>query len=411
MILFPVALFFMIFSLCTGSSETTNLSENTGKTSVEEVAHLEILLPGVNLPLNQIGYYILSLLICSFVHEAGHGIAAVIEEIPVSGFGMHLFFILPIAYTQIDTENLQAAKVWKKLKIFSAGIWNNLILAGWCYILLLLLPILLTPLYNSNEAVFIKKIKLNAPVLGENGLYVGDSVYKINDCNVSNEDEWLDCLTESLNHHPAYCVDENFVHENEESVHELEHLKDGTITCCGSNPALNCFENFDEERLPQYVCLNIRNTIEHAKHYCHKKACPDHVSCVKPLLPNTTTIIHIKRRNRTKDFVYYGHPLDILNYVDISNFVPKTKVFEPSLADAISLMLKYLIVFSSGLAVVNVIPCYGLDGQFLVNTIITNLPSKYFSKARKEILSVSINLIGTFTLLLAIIKIIWTTFL
>lgn len=334
-----------------------------------------------------------------------------LEEIPVSGFGMHLFFILPIAYTQIDTENLQAAKVWKKLKIFSAGIWNNLILAGWCYMLLLLLPIILMPLYNSKEAVFIKKIKQNAPVLGENGLYVGDSIYKINDCNVSNDDEYVDCLTESLYHHPAYCVDENFVHENEESVHEVEHLKDGTITCCSSNPALNCFENFDEERLPQYVCLNIRNTIEHAKHYCHKNVCPEHISCVKPLLPNTTTIIHIKRRNRTKDFVYYGHPLDILNNIDISNFVPKTKVFQPSLADAFSLMLKYLIVFSSGLAIVNVIPCYGLDGQFLVNTIITNLPSKYFSKSRKEIISVSINLIGTFTLILAILKIIWTTFL
>jgi S2P endopeptidase len=72
MILFPVALFFMIFSLCTGSTETTNLSENTGKVKEEEVAHLEILLPGVNLPLNQIGYYIVSLLVCSFVHEAGN---------------------------------------------------------------------------------------------------------------------------------------------------------------------------------------------------------------------------------------------------------------------------------------------------------------------------------------------------
>lgn len=67
MILFPVALFFMIFSLF---PETTNLpNNNTGKQ--EEVAHLEILLPGVNLPLNQIGYYIFALLICSIVHEAG----------------------------------------------------------------------------------------------------------------------------------------------------------------------------------------------------------------------------------------------------------------------------------------------------------------------------------------------------
>lgn len=331
---------------------------------------------------------------------------------PVSGFGLQLIFILPIAYTQIDAEHLQTAKVWKKLKIFSAGIWNNILLAGWAYLLLLLLPILLMPLYNTNEAVFVTKLKQNAVIKGENGLYVGDSIFKINDCKVTNEDEFLDCLMASVKHHPAYCVNENFVHENDESIHEIEHQKDGTVVCCSpSNPALNCFENFDEERLPQYVCLNIRNTIEHSKHYCHKGACPEHISCVKPILPNSTTIIHIKRKNRTKDFIYYGHPYDILRNIEISKFVPKTRIFEPSFADAISLMLKYLIVFSSGLALVNVVPGYGLDGQFLVNTIITILPSRYFNKARKEIISILINSIGSIILFMAIIKIIWKTFL
>lgn len=284
-------------------------------------------------------------------------------------------------------------------------------LAGWCYFLLLLLPIFLTPIYSTKEAVFITKIKKNAPIKGENGLYVGDSVFKINDCNVSNEDEWLYCLTSSILNHPAYCVDESFVHENDESIHETEHQKDGTINCCRQNPALNCFENFDEEKLPQYVCLNIRNTIEHSRNYCIKtNSCPESDTCVKALLSNTSTIIHIKRRNRAKDFVYYGHPYDVLNNVEISQFVPKTKIFSPYLADCISLLLKYLIVFSSGLAIVNVIPCYGLDGQLLINAIITNLPSRYFSKMKKEVLSITINLIGSITLFLIIIKVIWTTF-
>lgn len=70
MILCPIALFFMLFSLFTGPADTNLSNGYTGKQQ-EEVAHLEILLPGVNLPLNQIFYYIVALLICSIVHEAG----------------------------------------------------------------------------------------------------------------------------------------------------------------------------------------------------------------------------------------------------------------------------------------------------------------------------------------------------
>lgn len=330
----------------------------------------------------------------------------------MSGFGLHLIFILPIAYTQIDTEHLQSARLWKKLKTLSAGIWNNLLLTAFCYILFLLLPIFLYPLYSVNEAVFITNIKKNAPIKGEKGLYIGDSINMINACEVNNEDNFYDCLAESLLHHPAYCVDEEFVHENDESIHEIQHHKDG-IVCCPSNPSLNCFENFDEERLPQYVCMQIRKTVEHAKYYCHKgNACPDErMSCVKPILPNTSTIIHIKRKNRSIDFVYYGQPADIVMNVEISNYTPKTKVFEPCIANALALMLKYLIVFSSGLALVNMIPAYGLDGQFLVNTILSDcLPARYFSKTKKELISFTVNLSGTIVLFLAVFKILLRTF-
>lgn len=407
MILFPFAMCLVIGSLFSGS---TSSDENVPSAEKENSARLEILLPGVNLPFNQIVYYIVTLLICSVVHEAGHAIAAVLEDVPVLGFGIQLMFVIPVAYTEIDNEHLQSARFWKKLKICSAGIWNNLILAAWSYSVLLLLPLLFFPIYETKQAVFITKIKLGAPIRGDNGLYVGDSVTMINGCEVRSEDDWLKCLRESIFHHPAYCVSEEFVHDNEESAHEIEHPKDGHVLCCPKNPALNCFENFDEERLPQYVCLNIRNTVEHSKDYCHKALCPMHTSCVKPIMSNSSTIIHLKRRNRSKDFVYYGHPYDVLHNVEISEYVPKTKIFEPWVGDVVALMLKYITVFSSGLAIVNVVPCYGLDGQFLINAVIANLPSKHFNKNRKELISFSINLFGSISLFSAIFKIFYKTF-
>lgn len=409
-ILFPIAMGLVVSSLFSGSSANTSI-ENTKAAVVQSTgaARLEILLPGVNLPIDQIGYYIIALLICSVVHEAGHAVAAVLEDVPVVGFGMQLVFLIPIAFTDIDSDHFQSAKVWKKLKIYCAGIWNNMLLAGFSYILLLLLPLLFTPIFETNEAVFISKIKAKAPIKGENGLYVGDRITQINGCRVNNEDEWINCLRDSILHHPAYCVEEDFVHDNEESIHEVEHHKEH-VSCCPSDPALNCFENFDEERLPQYICLNIRRTVEHAKSYCHKFSCPERSSCIKPILTNSSTIIHMKRKNRVKDLVYYGHPYDVLRNVEISEFSPKTKIFEPWFGDAIALMLKYLTVFSSGLAIINVVPCYGLDGQFLISALITTLPSRHFNKGRKDLISFAINFVGTATLFLAVFKLIYTTF-
>jgi hypothetical protein len=34
-------------------------------------------MPGVNLPMSQIGYYLLTLFVCGVFHEMGHAIAAV----------------------------------------------------------------------------------------------------------------------------------------------------------------------------------------------------------------------------------------------------------------------------------------------------------------------------------------------
>lgn len=73
-ILFPIAMCLVIISLFSGYQNNAAQSSGT-----ENIARLEILIPGVNLPLDQVGFYILSLLICSVIHEAGHGIAAVVN--------------------------------------------------------------------------------------------------------------------------------------------------------------------------------------------------------------------------------------------------------------------------------------------------------------------------------------------
>jgi S2P endopeptidase len=74
MVLLPVSVCLMLLSLFSsggGGGGGGERSEGGGSVERHEMAHLEILLPGVNLPLDQIGYYVVSLLVCSVVHEAG----------------------------------------------------------------------------------------------------------------------------------------------------------------------------------------------------------------------------------------------------------------------------------------------------------------------------------------------------
>lgn len=56
-------------------------------------------------------------------------------------------------------------------------------------------------------------------------------------------------------------------------------------------------------------------------------------------------------------------------------------------------------------AIVNVIPCYGLDGQLLAESIVMNLPSSVISKKRKRWISSIVNIFGSLLLFSTLLKI------
>ncbi len=89
---------------------------------------LQPVLPGVNLPLGDLGYYFVTLLVCSVVHEAGHAAAAAAEDVRVLGFGAFVLFLLPAAFVDLPTDQLMALSPWQQLRVFAAGVWHNIVL-------------------------------------------------------------------------------------------------------------------------------------------------------------------------------------------------------------------------------------------------------------------------------------------
>lgn len=416
----PILLVYHLCSLYAQAASGRALSADDSARNIDQHdnVRLEIMLPGVNLPLDEIGYYIAALGICSVVHEIGHAFAAVLEDVPVTGFGFHVLLALPVAYTELGSDQLNTLRTWRKLRVLCAGVWHNVLLAGICFSIFSMLPFLFAPFYTINESVIVTGIKRDSLVTGERGLAVNDIITSINDCPVQNVDRWYECLVTSIRKQPAYCIPSEYVREHDESG-PVFHTNEGITECCDQRNLRNlCFEHITTEsgsygliELPQFMCLNVRKTIEHSLRYCHRNenVCKDSF-CIKPLMNNATTVLQIKRINRP-DVMYIGHPSDVALSVRVSQYVPKTGLLRAGIADGITLLLKYMVVFSLGLGLVNAIPCFCFDGYHITNTVANQLLQKYIPERNKrEVIGITLTTIGTLVFVIALCKSLWHSF-
>jgi len=105
-------------------------------TSKVAPAALTPIIPGVTVPLAQAIYILLAIAIAVTLHELMHAISSTSNGIRVKGGGFLLIFIFPGAFVEPDEEEFKSASVTKRIKVVSAGIAINLILAVISFFLL-----------------------------------------------------------------------------------------------------------------------------------------------------------------------------------------------------------------------------------------------------------------------------------
>ncbi|KAH8418652.1 hypothetical protein KR222_008449 [Zaprionus bogoriensis] len=419
-LLLPVGIILLIITMFSGSGAGTA----PGQTAAAESAaaapsvQLEILLPGVNLPLEEIGYYIATLVLCTLLHELGHALAAVLEDVPVTGFGFKLYYCLPLAYTELSHDHLNGLRWFRKLRILCAGIWHNFLFAGLCYLLVSTLGLTMSPFYVYNEHVIVTELTARSPLRGDRGLQVENVITQLNDCPVSSEQSWLDCLQQARHLRLGHCISSDFIRLNDESIDISHHGTDGRLQCCDErNPNVSCFEYVEDMTLdapaeiPQHVCLNIRRTLEDATGYCRPGLSCAQGFCLHPMLHNTTSILIFKRL-ALPDVMYIGQPRDVLRSVRVSAFVPRYQRLSSAWPDALALLLKYNVVFSIGLALINAIPCFGFDGAHITSTVIHSfLVGRVGERAKRDLIALIITSIGSLLFGLALLKVAWLSLL
>lgn len=98
-----------------------------------------LLIPGLNEYVPSTIAVWLAFVLAIAIHELGHGILSRVEGIRVKAMGA-LLLVLPIGFfVEPDEEELNEARGMKKIRMFGAGITNNIVFGSACFVIMILL--------------------------------------------------------------------------------------------------------------------------------------------------------------------------------------------------------------------------------------------------------------------------------
>ena len=155
-------------------------------------------------------------------------------------------------------------------------------------------------------------------------------------------------------------------------------------------------------------CLPARGLIQSTNPTCRAATVcphPDH-SCLVPTFvaksaanSSSTKLVHIGRGSSfaaaaaKKDFLFVGNPALIYTSVILSDYCPRYAWLSGWLPDSLLKMARYIASFSGALAVLNVVPCYMLDGQHMME-VLMEMALKGAWAARRRRLQTTVTLLG-----------------
>jgi S2P endopeptidase len=226
----------------------------------------------------------------------------------------------------------------------------------------------------------------------------------INGQPVRTKDNFRESILAALQEHDhGYCV-------HNSTLYTLKTAPEGPTRpddCCpaGAGGEHLCFAG----PAASYLCLPARSLISSANTTCTLShtadevftPCPqpDHL-CVVPFFgpatndSGSTKLVRVERAGGEKDFLFVGNPAVIYTTVRLSEFCPRYAPVPGWLPDLLLKMAHYIASFSGALAVLNVVPCYMLDGQHMMDVLMEMVMAGSCSIRRRR-LQTTITLLGT----------------
>ncbi|XP_063730150.1 LOW QUALITY PROTEIN: membrane-bound transcription factor site-2 protease [Eleginops maclovinus] len=363
---------------------------------------LQVVIPGVNLPTSQLAYFFIALLLSGVIHELGHAVAALREQVRVNGFGMFVFVVYPGAFVDLFTTHLNIISPIQQLRIFCAGVWHNFVLCVAALAFLFLLPIFLFPMYSTGGGALVTEVVQGAAADGPRGLSIGDIVTGLEDCPVKGVEDWSSCLSR-VSHSPqtGYCVPSSSLQPSWAHGRAFKRL-DGTFDCCSNNSLTDlCFSYMKPQgkKEREYACMPVRKMVMGTQVCRTDDDCTAHIQgaslCVTPSLENQTRFIRVTHPPNTH-MLFVGYPPHLQYAVSLTNFVPRFGFLHLDLPVFLETFCKYVVSLSGALAVVNSVPCFALDGQWMLNALLeATLVTVVTDRHRRELIGFFLLLAGS----------------
>ncbi|XP_061522954.1 membrane-bound transcription factor site-2 protease isoform X1 [Phycodurus eques] len=361
---------------------------------------LQVVVPGVNLPTSHLAYFFLALLLSGVIHELGHAVAALREQVRVNGFGMFVFVVYPGAFVDLFTTHLNIVSPAQQLRIFCAGVWHNFVLCVAALAFLFLLPLFLFPLYSSGAGALVTEVAQGSAADWPRGLSAGDIVTALEECPVAGVEDWNSCLSQ-LSHTPqtGYCVPAASLQPSWAHGRAFKRL-DGTLDCCSNNSLTDlCFSYIKPHTADrEYACMPVRKMVTGSRvcrgdHDCNADA--GLAVCVTPSLQNQTRFIRVAHPPGTH-MLFVGYPPHLQHAVSLTNFVPRFGFLHLDLPVFLETFCKYVFSLSGALAVVNSVPCFALDGQWMLNALLeATLAGVVADRQKRELMGFFLLLAGS----------------
>lgn len=373
-----------------------NASYHSGDLKDEQI--LTTLLPGVNLPISEMPFYVITLVFCIIFHELGHALAAVGEEAKVLGCGLTVIGVLPAAFVDLSTEQMLSLHPWQQLKVFCAGIWHNVVLMFVAVLLLILLPFVFSIGYMYGSGVAIQHIQEWFP---SSGLTAGDHIIAVNDCHVLDDNSWYDCLNKiSDTPQMGFCVQDSYLESyswNTTGIHfYMEHIE-----CCPATDKKGlCFAwinpRSERQKIKSFACLPARRLLSQSNGLCFsEEECDMGFACIQPAIENSTRLVQVSRSGK-ENALYICPVADMYYSISVSNYVPKFKLLPNMVPYVVEMLLKYVVSFSGALGILNAIPCYALDGQWIALALVDMGLSRVLSSRKlRNVIFHTIVVLGT----------------
>jgi S2P endopeptidase len=273
--------------------------------------------------------------------------------------------LYPGAFADLSSHLLSLMH-YDRIKVFAAGAFHNLLLSALALICIVLLPFLLSPLYQvPSDSVVVSSVHPLSPLAAH--ITAGEQILSLNRCRLEGQGQasWSECLDRI---HAAsvegFCMPHDFIVGEQDA--------NGNACCHSDAPSkLQCFalSAFAEPSL----CTSARLAADRFRQCSHGLSdCADGELCATPALLPSEKLVKISKAN--DDFVLYaGHLSTLWHGIEVSRYLPRFALFSSFLLACphpLYLMLYYIATLSTGLGVLNLVPAYWLDGEHIMGSIL-----------------------------------------